>query len=199
MAESDVSQPSGGEWLGALTGFGQMALSRSWNKASARRARKFTRYMSNTAHQRNVRDLRKAGLNPILSAVRGGASSPSAPMAAPASGDIMGGAAAGAQVSTARAQRDLIRAQTEKTIADTGVSSAQEESILQNTKRWSPFGEVGGAIGDVLKGVNKNLRNIGTGLSQAEAEAKIRNDRRKKKWDYIPMYYKDRKGTGNNK
>lgn len=186
MAESDVSQPSGGEWLGALTGFGQMALSRSWNKASARRARKFTRYMSNTAHQRNVRDLRAAGLNPILSAVRGGASSPSAPMAAPASGDIMSGAASGAAISTARLQRKLIQSQINKTDADTGVSGATEQKIISETKRWSPFGEVGGRIGDFLKGIP---HNINTGMREFEQERNRRNELRKKKWDYMTIPY----------
>lgn len=38
---------------------------------------KYNEYMSNTAYQRAVQDMEKAGINPMLAALNGGASSPS--------------------------------------------------------------------------------------------------------------------------
>jgi len=124
------------------------------NAASAQAANaqiEFQREMSNTAFQRQVSDLKAAGINPMMATHLGGSSTPQGAMpmfvnpgAAAASA---GGAFGGALSSAAQAEKTGIesgilgqtglaqaRANLEKTVADIGFTSQQTAKVVKDTE-----------------------------------------------------------------
>jgi len=87
---------AGGNIIGGL-------ISAQSSRANADHAMDRQREMSDTAHQREVEDLKRAGLNPVLSAGGSGASTPT--MASPEGPDLSG--AVGSGINTALAHKNM--------------------------------------------------------------------------------------------
>jgi len=113
------------------------------NKASAELAQKqmdFQERMSSSAHQREVKDLIAAGLNPMLSAKLGGASSPSGAMA-PVQNVLGQATASASQNYQLESQAKLIRAQETNTLAQADLTNTNNLVELSKMPGYQKYGE----------------------------------------------------------
>jgi len=114
--------------LMAAASIGGTIYSNASSAAEARRNRRFQERMSNTAHQREMSDLAKAGLNPILSGKYGGASTPPGSAAQVHQMDIAGAATQGAQ---AYADLQLKRATAAQANSAATLNTEQAKDVEQ--------------------------------------------------------------------
>lgn len=126
--------------------------------AEAVKAREYTTSMSNSAYQRSMEDMKKAGLNPILAAGNGGASTPSSPSPSSSAGS-------GSSIAS---QKSNVGAMIQKIIPQMISSSAEMKRVGNETKKANSEVQTNLALQDLYK-TNQLVNNA----SAAEIQARI--------------------------
>lgn len=153
----------GGSLIGGLLGNKGARQQNAANAKQAKKNREFQERMSSTAHQREVIDLRAAGLNPILSASKG-ASTPS-----------------GAQANMVNALEPMANSakDTAQMMANINLTRAQTEKVNKETQIMSAKGTIEGTKDRLL---NKALNKLESSLSTNSAYDLSKNNP-----DYRPL------------
>lgn len=114
--------------IGGGTGLIGSAISARMARQDARESRKWQERMSSTAYQRATGDLRKAGLNPMLAYMQGGASTPPGAMPSYKGIDLGGpeGAAAALGILKLRNESRMVGEQANKIAAETKAIDAKQ-------------------------------------------------------------------------
>lgn len=151
----------------------------------------FQREMSNTAHQREVRDLREAGLNPILSAKYGGASTPSGGSASAAT-DVLTPALSTA-LAVRRQNQELENMKAQESVAKSVKAlneAAREKAIqeaantAQNIRIKRPAAKIADHAVNGIGFFEKLAKGIGRAAADPETRARrLRSERFQKHYE----------------
>lgn len=112
------------------------------NKNQAASAERWSAAQSGSAHQREVTDLRAAGLNPMLSGTggQGATTTPGIPASVP---DVLGGAvSSGLQAARLKQELQNMKESATNTHADTKLKSEQQELAREQRRKTSYEAEI---------------------------------------------------------
>lgn len=163
-----------GAGLGAGASTGGGIFSSIFNAKQAKKQRRWAKRMYENRYQMTMRDMEKAGLNPILAYQQGAGSVPSGASASVSMPDVGGSAARGAAAGTAAA---LAKAQVPNIESQTASNAASAARSKADAERMQIENRIRGHLADALDNNETNAKryvgkelaptNVAGGVSQA--------------------------------